>query len=360
MMECSEDITLKKKVCKTKFIWCWKHKNVQYYYNCTHQENINLIQTNIGYSEDELSKETNIIINNFINKNDKYLSKIFLDLQNLYSNLYESIENKIKNSKVSKFLDNYLNIFNNFVNIYYNENTLQRIFNQNNNIKDNFNNSLIELEKNIKLLNETYYNSYYLSSYDKFIEYPEEIIFKINQFQNELIFNSENVVRNIKNIFKKRISNIIKSTKIYLLNFVNQDFKYILTNLNRTYAIPKYFQSKENEINSLFRNINNKIENIDKNFNIENENNSKENNLFLDINNYNKSINKILNDSHNFVKYLEDLINNSFIIPSENCSEIIYNNSIDNYSYVNETNEINSDTIEEINNIINCTRKKLF
>ena len=139
---------------------------------------------------------------------------------------------------------------------------------------------------------------------------------------------------------------------------MNQDYKYILSSLNRTYAIPKYLQSKENEINSLFRNINNKIESIDKNFNIENENNSGEKNLFVNINNYNKSINKILNDSQNFVNYLEGLINNSFIVPSENCTEIINNNTIENYSYINEKNQISNNTNEEINNIKICPKEK--
>ena len=40
---------------------------------------------------------------------------------------------------------------------------------------NNFNN-------NINLLKDEYYNNYYLKNYSSFLEYPEEIVYKINQF----------------------------------------------------------------------------------------------------------------------------------------------------------------------------------
>ena len=193
-------------------------------------------------------QETNNISSNFIKK----LGNIISYIQNLYSNLYQKVENKIQNSKIKILLDNYKNNFNNIMNENENNNILQKI----NNIELNLNNNLHELEKNINLLNETYFNLYYLPNNEQFIEYPEEIIFKINQFQKELIYNTDNIIKVIDIIYKNRINNIINSTNLYINTIINEDYKYILININSTNILSKYTLSKYGELKTFFENCN--------------------------------------------------------------------------------------------------------
>ena len=356
--ECEYDFAVYKKVCKTWFIICWRKKWQMYFYDILDKEKINLVQTKIYYSDNQLIKETNNIYNNYIKKFEYNLGNIIFSFQNLYSNLYQNVENKIKNSKIKILLDNYKNNFNNLMSLNDNNNILQKI----NNIEENLNNNLHELEKNINLLNETYFNLYYLPNNEQFIEYPEEIIFKINQFQKELIYNTDNIIKVIDIIYKNRINNIINSTNLYINTIINEDYKYILININSTNILSKYTLSKYGELKTFFENCNAIVKS--KNSQIYNEDkiNLERNNLFSYIYNYNKSLDVLKNKSSNFIYYLEDLINQTFIIPSENCtydinnytSNYIYNNT-DNYTYNNiSINEIN----ETFYNFSQCQKEK--
>ena len=354
--DCDNEIVVLAEVCKFSFFFCWKSEIKNLYYNNIYANNLTLVKTKIDYSDNELVQETNNISSNFIKKFENYLGNIISYIQNLYSNLYQKVENKIQNSKIKILLDNYKNNFNNIMNENENNNILQKI----NNIELNLNNNLHELEKNINLLNETYFNLYYLPNNEQFIEYPEEIIFKINQFQKELIYNTDNIIKVMTKIYKNRINTIKKSTNLYINNIINQDYKYILTNINSTNVLSKYSLTKYNELKIFFENCisivkskNNQIYNED-NINLE------ENNIFSYIHNYNKSINEIINKSSNFIYYLEDIINQTFMIPSENCTYNI-NNYTYNYTYNNTDNyTMDNDTYinETLYNFSLCQKEK--
>ena len=170
--------------------------------------------------------------------------------------------------------------------------------------------------ENIKLLREQYYNLYYLPSYEKFLEYPEEIIYKINQFYNEAEFNINNIKSIINIIHTNRIKYIIKSTNIVIKDFIKHHVNYIKTNINVTYIVDKYYLSKYAELDNLYNNC------IKANSYVINDNIP-----FLDNQNYDEemSINKkYIND---FVSFLETTINNTFI----NAQYDDHNYKIQNY-----------------------------
>ena len=360
IMECTDDAAVSYKVCKLWIFKCWKYRYKTDYYKINCQKNINLIDTKIKYSETDLIKETDIILNNFIKKFEKYLSNNIQYIQKLYSNLYQFVENKINNSKINKLLLKYNSLFNEIINKNYYKKILE-IFNKEKIIEEKLNNSLYELEENINLLNESYFQSYFLPNFEKFIEYPEEIIFKINQFQKELIYNSGKIIKSMNYFFIKRMKNIINSTNIFITNFLNQDLKYILVNINSTYAIEKYWINICREINTVFGTCFDNREKIMKNLFYDYESLD----LFLSFNNYNNSMKTIINKSLNFIFFLENLINETFII--ENCKqeEANYKNNdtidtIDNETFDgnNEINDTDSNIISDINFTFNCIKEK--
>jgi hypothetical protein len=149
---------------------------------------------------------------------------------------------------------------------------------------------------------------------NKFLEYPEEIVYKINQLQEELIYNIKNTKNKIRKEYDNRINKFIKLTGLYINNYIKQDLNFILTKLNSFQTIKKYYIINSIVINLTFENCFNSLE---QNYNQLSEESAKfsiENNIFK----YNKFNYKILEDLNNFTFYLNNLINKDFMI--ESCS----------------------------------------
>ena len=326
--ECQEDLFMKYEYCSKHFIFiCIAHSYKFIPYSCNHTNNINLVLTNIKPLENDLKIETDSLIRNFTLKIDKSLEFFTSTYQNLYSNLFEQIEKKINNSKINKLMNNYINNLNIIINRNFEEEIIGNLYIIKNGIIKSIEDKLYNLENNINLLQGEFFNNYYLHNNSQYLEYPEEIIYKINQFQEELIYNTNNTKYMIDYIYSDRINKTIKSINLYINNFINQNLKYILSNLNSSNMITKYFNNIYNEINLTFNKyINNHKEYIyDFNYNYE------ENFTF----NLNDSINAILNNSNNFIIYLNNLINETFLIGPENCSQ-----KLNDDSYLNYTEEI--------------------
>ena len=339
--ECSEDIAMSNKFCTFWLFKCLKYEITWNYEHLSdfYQPNI---KTKIEYSEIDLIQETDNILNNFIKKFEKYLANNMQLIQNLYSNLYNVVENKIQKSKINILLFKYKTLFDDIMSKNYYKGILEK-FKKEKNIEEMLNNSIYELEKNINLFNESYCRSYFLPNFENFIEYPEEIIYKINQFQKELIYNSGNIIKSMNYLYIKRIENIINSTNIFINNLLIHDLKYILVNINSTNAIGKYWINTYNQINTIFGTLFNNSEIILENLLF----NSETLDLFFHFNNYNNSIKNIINKSLDFIFFLENLINETYI--KENCTQeevhYKYNYSIDNETIINGTIEfINSDS----------------
>ena len=280
-------------------------KNVYLY--TKHYKNINLVLKDLKKTDKYLSKETKNIYNKFISKFDKYLNNYISYCQNLFTHLYNFVENKINNSSIKTLIQNYYDIYTRIITNDSNNGLLTKIYNQEKEIKDNIIIYINNFSENIKLLREQYYNLYYLPSYEKFLEYPEEIIYKINQFYNEAEFNINNIKSVINIIHTNRIKYIIKSTNIVIKDFIKHHVNYIKTNINFTYIVDKYYLSKYAELDNLYNNCI-KANSYVINYNIP----------FLDNQNYDEemSINKkYIND---FVSFLETTINNTFI--NETCA----------------------------------------
>ena len=335
--ECNEVLFKVYQESAKKFLFFYTaYKDVYYYYNCNKTENIHKVLNNTKSIENILVENSDLLIKNFINKFDKSLTNLTSILQNLYSNLHQHIEKKINNSKIYLFLNNYENNFyNNTIKDSKNY-ILNYIYNQKKNIIEISSNNSYKLRNNINLLKEEYFSKY-LADNNKFLEYPEEIVYKINQLQEELIYN----INNTKSIFRKEYDNginkFIKLTGLYINNYIKQDLNFILTKLNSFQTIKKYYITKSVEINLTFENCFNYLEKNYSQLSEESANFSNENNIFK-FNEYNY---KIIEDLNNFSFYLNNLINKDFMI--ESCPYEYYNNSEMNITdevFQNITNEI--------------------
>ena len=198
---------------------------IDYYFQTKHTNNINLVIVDLKKTNEYLKNEVNSIINNFTNKIDVYLNNYISICQILYDDLYKYVENKINNSNIQILGNHYINVFNkDIINMNSNDNLLERFCKNKSISNNNINNSINILKGNINLLKNRYFDLYYLQTYDKFLEYLEEIIYKINQFMDELIKNLNYIKYMVNYIYKKRISNIQNTTISYVNNFLKMHF----------------------------------------------------------------------------------------------------------------------------------------
>ena len=355
------------KDCKEDFytsclLWECKKKYFSRYLN------IDSIIDNLESTDKFLNNQINKIFYNFIYKFDKYLNNYINYCQNLYNNLNKYVENKINNfENIEILMNEYKSIFSDIINNNSNKGLFKRLIKFQNNIGQNINVYLKNLESNINLIKDNYFNNYYLKDYNQFLEYPEEIIYKINQFLDELIDNSDKIKDLVNLIFKKRINNIIFSTNTYISNFIEFHFKYIITNINSQYIIREYYFNKYKKIKLSFEECLNKFNNISKEKFIDDENNN-----FLNLENYKLKIENIFNNYSNFICFFQNFTNNTFLSEknfSQNYSEYDYNivklrtgifytkNLLENYEIfleeINFKKIINIDEINKYDEIVN-------
>ena len=241
-----------------------------------HTSNIHFVITDLKKTDEYLFKETDFIVKQFISKFDKYLDNYIIHCRQLHSHLERYLKNKIDNSYSKSKIKEYLDTYNKMKINYSNEKLLSKINEQSINVKMNIDIYISRLLNNIKLLRNKYYNLYYLQNNSKFMEYPEEIKYKINQFYDETIFNIDNIKLVVNSIYEKRIKYIIKSTNIYFNNFITNQINYIKVNINTSYIFKEYYLERYNELDKLH------IDCISKNIFEFNNNNI----LFLNEENY--------------------------------------------------------------------------
>ena len=103
-----------------------------------------------------------------------------------------------------------------------------------------------------------------------FLEYPDEIIIKLNQSINNLKNNSNSIKNKINLSFNKRIENIINSTILIIHGFNNFNLEYIIHKINKDYIFNKYILSKIDFLNRFFNSSLKYTNNINENINSNN------------------------------------------------------------------------------------------
>ena len=141
-----------------------------------------------------------MVINDYLNKVNVYWNNHIYYSQNLYNYFHNFYEEKIfNNNNIRIILNDYQKAFNKLIENYSNKKILEEINNNSMNILnmkyyiEKFNTLLIEIEK--------YYELIYLKDSKDFLEYPEEIIFKIEKIRQELYENMDMIKKKINNSY---------------------------------------------------------------------------------------------------------------------------------------------------------------
>ena len=181
----------------------------------------------------------------------------------------------------------------------------------------NLTNIFSKLENNIFEINHKFYQNYYLENRQFYLEYPDEILLKLNQSIINLNSNTQIIKNKINLAFSNRINYIVSSTKLFFNDFNEFNLDYIMNKVNTEDIFNNYSFFKINILQTFFNScslyLNNTIE-------IE-----KQNELFLNQENYDFFINRIENIYSNISENLYIEIDENFSI--YNCTEFINDES---------------------------------
>ena len=313
---------------------------VFYDYYCNNRNNIDKININLSKIENIIFSKLNSLINEYINDFSSYI----IDYANISEKLYETIYNfyKIKineHQNINNLITKYEESFDSMFNKINEDLIIYENFNFNKELKFCLN----KLEKNIINIQNEFYINYYMNNYENFLEYPDEINFKINQYKTELEYNIENIKHLIEKTYANKIYNSLQEIKYFIQDMHNFNYQYLITNLNYTNQTfnNEYFKEKMKIINNNFTEYASKI---DKKLNEINISANNENILFnKDLNGY---IENIKNNYSNFVLLIKDIIDQNFTV--EKCEE-----SFETYSdSIIKTGEYSS-----ITDLMNCHKE---
>ena len=160
----------------------WKKKR-RY---CDHVGNINLVINNLADVDNYFLKNTNLMVEKFKNKFKDYLLNYVNYSKSLYDSLYDYTENKINNnSNINSFIIIYSTIMNDTIENNSNYKLIEQLYKNYKLCSPEI--YIDNLEENINLIKDNYFTLYYLKNKSEFLEYPKEIIPKINEMSEQII-----------------------------------------------------------------------------------------------------------------------------------------------------------------------------
>ena len=275
----------------------WKKKR----WSSNFRSNINYVITNLVDTDKYIENKANKIIKNFQNKFINYLSNYISINQNLFDSLNSYAQKKINNN------NNILKIFSKFENVInemkskYTTQSFQKRYKT-----CEIDSFISNLENNLNLIKDNYYNLYYKKNKSEFLEYPEEIEIKINNIYNEVLKLKLTIKDNINSKYELKISQVNKQLNTFINDLVIYNKKYILNLIKFPNIFDEYKKVKFNFITDNFDRFN--AQKIEENKNL----------IILNQINYDNPINNLFYYFRQFTQDFYKVINNSFF----NCSII--------------------------------------
>ena len=211
----SSDSDVVRLVTKSKRKWYGKKKTwveVEKYYCKNYRNNIQKVTKDISMINNTMVEKIDNLINIYIQKFDIYLQNYIKLSQSLYTYIYIYYENNIKDHQnIKSGLNKCMNLLDDILINDLNEKLFSKIIGKVN-INNEINYCIQNLDNNIRQIYEIYYKLNRLKDYEDFLEYPEEIKYKLENILNELKKASNQIKTKINSSYNNRILNIIKST----------------------------------------------------------------------------------------------------------------------------------------------------
>ena len=267
--------------------YCYnKHSNHHWHYRSVkHTNNYIKVDSSFNQATNYIEAGTKQIIDKFIGGFFSFLDFYIYDIQTLFDGLYNYTENKLSSNEELNILAYQYNvILKNMSKIA--EYDKQELYG--NNISYFFQNAKIKL---LDIKND-FFENYYLNNYSSYLEYPDEILQKIINLENELKFSYEiinkqiNYMTNIKILRNKKENHyFIFKTKDFLDNLIQlklqnkqifDHYKEYRINFNLNLTSEKYFydineniyiEDTYNNISNIIQEYKNIVNNIDERIN---------------------------------------------------------------------------------------------
>ena len=210
----------------------------------------------------------------------------------------------------------------------------------------------LELAKNKTTeIDDDFFKNYYMNNFSSYLEYPDEVLYKIPDLENKLISSSEIVKNQINYMVSRKIRRIDEENHYFIEK--TQDFfsKLILSNIKTKPIFDYYKEYRIKENLFIILQYNNYKSEITEEYLTENEYVNKIKNIIKEYKIIITKIENIINDDWIFQKCSEDnitenndylqIINDSDLISSDNLNKTLIicydykNKSSLNYSEYN-------------------------
>ena len=307
---------------------------------CAHFGNINLVINNLTDIDNYFLKNTDLILEKFKNKFKDYLLNYVKYSKDIYESLYTYTENKINNNNnINNYIITYSYIMNDTIENISNFNLMERLYKKYKLCSPEI--YIDNLEENINLIKDNYYTLYYLKNKSQFLEYPKEIIPKINIISEQIIKHKDLIKQKINLLYKTKILQVINMHNKFICDINTYNFLYIYNTINSSYIMDNYTLSKIDYLNKTFHKFEMDVYQIDNDLNDEMDElfGIKKYNI-LTNENFDEMIKKIINNYYNFIEMFEEEINTTFISKeckiensTEVCENIIYKSELEYSEY---------------------------
>ena len=169
-------------------------------------------------------KNTDLILEKFKNKFKDYLLNYEKYSKDIYESLYTYTENKINNNNnINNYIITYSYIMNDTIENISNFNLMERLYKKYKLCSPEI--YIDNLEENNNLIKDNYYTLYYLKNKSQFLEYPKEIIPKINIISEQIIKHKDLIKQKINLLYKKKILKVINMHNKFICD-INMRYLY--------------------------------------------------------------------------------------------------------------------------------------
>ena len=253
-----------------------------------------------------IKNESLLLIKEFKSNISTYLNGYVAEIQSLYDSLNNYVNTKLNtHEELNSLITQYNLILNNMSEIADKDINLE---------KEQVELFLQEINNKTKDIENEFFENYYLKNFSSYLEYPDEVLYKIINFGDELKLISEIVKKQIDYLVNRKIWRVREENHNYIRK--KKDFFSRLIKLKmNNFQIFDYYKE--------FR-VKNNLEQILGEYNFVND--YSNDNIFDDF--YVNNINNTYKEYKNVLTKIEEKINEDWIL--KNCTEVEMENITDN------------------------------
>ena len=302
--------------------YCWNDNRVitnWHYKSVPHTDNYKKLDTSFKEIYNYINDKATKIIDEFTNRISLYLDNYIKEVQTLFDNLYHYSEKKLtSNENIKDLVTQYKEILNDMNEIVDNEMEVEG---------ENVEYFMQNIYQRTIDVEPSFFENYYLKNFTSYLEYPDEVLFKVSNLEKELKSSSEIVKLQINYMISKKIWRIKEESHYFILQTHDFFCKLIKLKLKDKLIFDYYKDYRmKRDLNAIMNKY------------IYTNKNKKE---YLNDNIYDNKIINIISDYKGIISKIENRINEDWIL--ENCTDNISNtdNTIKN---TDNTDLIDSDS----------------